>query len=72
MATERTLSIIKPDATGRNLTGQINARLEAAGRANSWLAGRLQNLKEELASKEQAVETYRSDNGLITSAGSMK
>ena len=31
MATERTLSIVKPDATRRNLTGQINARLEAAG-----------------------------------------
>ena len=25
MATERTLSIIKPDATRRNLTGKINA-----------------------------------------------
>ena len=31
MATERTLSIIKPDATKRNLTGKINACLEAAG-----------------------------------------
>jgi nucleoside-diphosphate kinase len=31
MAIERTLSIIKPDATRRNLTGQINARLEKAG-----------------------------------------
>lgn len=31
MAVERTLSIIKPDATRRNLTGQINARFEAAG-----------------------------------------
>ncbi len=31
MAVERTLSIIKPDATRRNLTGQINARLEEAG-----------------------------------------
>ena len=31
MAVERTFSIIKPDATRRNLTGQINARLEAAG-----------------------------------------
>ena len=31
MATERTLSIIKPDATRRNLTGQINARFEKAG-----------------------------------------
>ena len=31
MAIERTLSIIKPDATRRNLTGKINACLEAAG-----------------------------------------
>ena len=31
MATERTFSIIKPDATRRNLTGAINARLEEAG-----------------------------------------
>jgi nucleoside-diphosphate kinase len=31
MATERTLSIIKPDATRRGLTGQINARFETAG-----------------------------------------
>jgi nucleoside-diphosphate kinase len=31
MAVERTLSIIKPDATRRNLTGQINARFEGAG-----------------------------------------
>ncbi len=31
MAIERTLSIIKPDATRRNLTGKINARFEDAG-----------------------------------------
>jgi len=31
MAIERTLSIIKPDATRRNLTGQINAVLEESG-----------------------------------------
>ena len=31
MAVERTLSIIKPDATRRNLTGKINARFEEAG-----------------------------------------
>ena len=31
MAVERTLSIIKPDATRRNLTGAINARLEEGG-----------------------------------------
>ncbi len=31
MALERTFSIIKPDATRRNLTGKINAKLEDAG-----------------------------------------
>jgi nucleoside-diphosphate kinase len=31
MALERTLSIIKPDATRRSLTGQINARFEGKG-----------------------------------------
>jgi nucleoside-diphosphate kinase len=31
MAVERTLSIIKPDATRRNLTGKINARFEEKG-----------------------------------------
>jgi nucleoside-diphosphate kinase len=31
MAAERTLSIIKPDATRRNLTGAINQRFEEAG-----------------------------------------
>jgi nucleoside-diphosphate kinase len=31
MAIERTFSIIKPDATKRNLTGKINALIEGAG-----------------------------------------
>jgi nucleoside-diphosphate kinase len=31
MPTERTLSIIKPDATRRNLTGKINTKFEDAG-----------------------------------------
>ena len=31
MAIERTLSIIKPDATKRNFTGKINAKFEEAG-----------------------------------------
>ena len=31
MAVERTLSIIKPDATNRNLTGKINAKFGEAG-----------------------------------------
>ncbi|MYJ73527.1 MAG: nucleoside-diphosphate kinase [Rhodospirillaceae bacterium] len=31
MALERTFSIVKPDATARNLTGAINATIEEAG-----------------------------------------
>ena len=31
MAVERTLSILKPDATRRNITGKVNAVIEAAG-----------------------------------------
>ena len=31
MAIERTLSILKPDATRRNITGEVNACLEKAG-----------------------------------------
>ena len=31
MAIERTFSILKPDATGRNLTGAVNAVIEKAG-----------------------------------------
>ena len=31
MGIERTLSIIKPDATKRNLTGKINAKFEENG-----------------------------------------
>ena len=31
MSIERTFSMIKTDATARNITGQINAKIEAAG-----------------------------------------
>lgn len=31
MAMQRTFSIIKPDATARNLTGKVNAKIEDAG-----------------------------------------
>jgi nucleoside-diphosphate kinase len=31
LQTERTLSILKPDITKRNLTGEVNAMLESAG-----------------------------------------
>ena len=51
MALERTFSIIKPDATRRNLTGQVNARLEAAGL-------RIVAQKRVLLSDREAKEFY--------------
>jgi len=51
MAKERTLSIIKPDATRRNLTGKINARFEDAGL-------RIVAQKRLHLSRQQAEEFY--------------
>jgi nucleoside-diphosphate kinase len=51
MAIERTLSIIKPDATKRNLTGKINARFEDAGL-------RIVAQKRVLLTKEQVGAFY--------------
>ncbi|MEK9748046.1 MAG: nucleoside-diphosphate kinase [Pseudomonadales bacterium] len=47
MAVERTLSIIKPDAVGKNVIGQIVARFEAAGL--KIVASRMEHLTEEKA-----------------------
>jgi nucleoside-diphosphate kinase len=52
MAIERTLSIIKPDATARNLTGQIIAKLEKAGL-------RVVAQKRVKWTKKQAREFYK-------------
>jgi nucleoside-diphosphate kinase len=51
MASERTFSIIKPDATERNLTGAINAMIEAAGL-------RIIALKRVRITREQAQQFY--------------
>jgi nucleoside-diphosphate kinase len=51
MAIERTFSIIKPDATTRNLTGAINAMIEQAGL-------RIVAQKRTRISREQAETFY--------------
>ncbi len=58
MATERTLSIIKPDATRRNLTGKINARFEEAGLR--IVAQKRLRLTKEQAEKFYGVHAERS------------
>ncbi len=51
MAVEKTLSIIKPDATARNITGGINALFEAGGL-------RIAAQKRLRLTKEQAQQFY--------------
>src|SRR5690242_13746435 len=51
MALERTFSILKPDATERNLTGAINAMIEKAGL-------RIVAQKRVRITKEQAQQFY--------------
>ena len=58
MASERTLSIIKPDATRRNLTGAINKRFEDAGL--SIVAQRRTRLTPAQARTFYAVHAERS------------
>jgi nucleoside-diphosphate kinase len=57
MARERTLSILKPDATRRNLTGKINARFEEAGLR--IVAQRRVQLSEAVAGQFYAVHRER-------------
>ena len=57
MAIERTLSIIKPDATRRNLTGKINDKFEEAGLR--IIATRRIHLTQAQAEAFYAVHAHR-------------
>ena len=57
MAIENTLSIIKPDATDRNLTGAINSKLEKAGL--KIIAQKRLQLSKEMAQKFYEVHKDR-------------
>jgi nucleoside-diphosphate kinase len=57
MAVERTLSIIKPDATRRNLTGAINQRFEQSGLR--IVAQKRLHLSRDIAERFYAVHAQR-------------
>lgn len=57
MAIELTLSIIKPDATNRNLTGKINSKFEDAGL--KIVAQKMMHLSPKIAGDFYAVHLER-------------
>jgi len=57
MAVQRTFSIIKPDATARNITGKVNAKIEEAGLR--IVAQKRVQLSEEQAGGFYAVHKER-------------
>jgi capsular exopolysaccharide synthesis family protein len=52
------------------VASQINARVDTSERANSWLARRLAELREDVQAKERAAETFRIESGLMAAQGS--
>lgn len=65
MATERTLSIIKPDAVAKNVVGQILSRFEAAGL--KIVACKMQQLSQEQAEGFYAEHSERPFFGHLVS-----
>lgn len=57
MAVEHTLSIVKPDAVGKNVIGEIYAQFEKAGL--SIVAARMMHLSKEQAGEFYAVHKER-------------
>lgn len=52
------------------LLSQLEAKFDATERANTWLNERLEVLREEVRTSEQAVEMYRAEHGLLDAGGS--
>ncbi|HYD88950.1 MAG TPA: polysaccharide biosynthesis tyrosine autokinase [Vitreimonas sp.] len=52
------------------IASQVNQRVDTAQRANSWLARRLAELRDDVQAKESAAETFRVQSGLVSAQGS--
>lgn len=52
------------------IASQVNSRVDATQRANSWLARRLAELREDVQRKESAAEMFRVQSGLMSAQGS--
>ncbi|MGE0596544.1 MAG: GumC family protein [Hyphomonadaceae bacterium] len=51
------------------LNYQLEARFQAAERANAWLSERLEVQREDVQRKEAAAETFRAESGLLSTQG---
>ena len=50
---------------------QLDARFDAAKRASGWLSDRLVELRQKLASSEEAVTKFRNEHGLTRSGATV-
>jgi exopolysaccharide transport family protein len=50
---------------------QLEARLDSANRANSWLSTRVRELRDDVQEKEAIVERYRAQTGLLSAQGGL-
>lgn len=51
------------------LNAQRDTKYQAITKANEWLSDRLSALREEVRAKEQAVEAFRAQSGLLAASG---
>lgn len=49
------------------LGAQLNQKVTFSRESSRWLEERIDRMRQEVASAEQAVQTFRTDNGLVTS-----
>jgi succinoglycan biosynthesis transport protein ExoP len=50
---------------------QMESKYEAARRANEWLRGRLEDLRRQASADEQAVNSYKSDNKIVSAGATL-
>lgn len=65
----RKATLIANTIADRYITGQLEIKFEATRRATGWLSQRLDGLRQKMLEAQQAVETYRSEMGLVELSG---
>ncbi|MCX7900283.1 MAG: exopolysaccharide biosynthesis protein, partial [Methylocystis sp.] len=53
------------------IADRTNARIESARKANEWLKGRLDELRRQAESDEQAVNAYKAEKKIVSAGGTL-